>query len=356
MRHGFGRRELPPATKKVLSLEEFPVGQDVDFEQWILEHGDRNDPMIRDVIRTILRERREEDPSNGASPLGDLGLHGVFVLCVENLRGVRPGRRAFALRGVAWKAVLLLVVFVASLVGQVWFMDVTGAAGRSDLWPEMVFVPWCEPLAVVVLFVGIFSPFVALGVGALLPRWWPVTMACSVSTMVGVGALLGGEVGRAWLWDRYVATGLRPVDGFVDLSSYDHRPVALYWNPVGPWWPLGLAAGVLLVGGFLLMARERLFGNVFVWLFDRVVFGSGVVCAVASVGLFLAGHGLGDSMVVLVVAALVVGLLVLPLDVLAVVTCVEKRRGAEGEWLAAFALVSEMVFVVGVCVGLAAMI
>lgn len=91
---------------KELSEDE----SDEEFRQFLLAKGDRNDPAVRDMLKTIDRDRYERSAANGGPTL-EYESHGLFALTVPHLHGPRPGRRAFGMRGVVLKSLWFLFVF-----------------------------------------------------------------------------------------------------------------------------------------------------------------------------------------------------------------------------------------------------
>ena len=72
---------------------------DEEFRQFLLTKGDRNDPAVRDMLKTIDRDKYERSAANGGPTL-EYESHGLLALTVPHLHGPRPGRRAFGMRGV----------------------------------------------------------------------------------------------------------------------------------------------------------------------------------------------------------------------------------------------------------------
>ena len=103
---------------------------DEEFRQFLLAKGDRNDPAVRDMLKTIDRDRYERSAANGGPTL-EYESHGLLALTVPHLHGPRPGRRAFGMRGVVLKSLWFLSVFVVSVVVQVVFMDAAKANGAG---------------------------------------------------------------------------------------------------------------------------------------------------------------------------------------------------------------------------------
>lgn len=83
---------------------------DEEFRQFLLTKGDRNDPAVRDMLKTIDRDKYERSAANGGPTL-EYESHGLFALTVPHLHGPRPGRRAFGMRGVVLKSLWFLSVF-----------------------------------------------------------------------------------------------------------------------------------------------------------------------------------------------------------------------------------------------------
>lgn len=213
---------------------------DEEFRQFLLTKGDRNDPAVRDMLKTIDRDRYERSAANGGPTL-EYESHGLLALTVPHLHGPRPGRRAFGMRGVVLKSLWFLSVFVVSVVVQVVFMDAAKANGSGDWWPLMA-VPNVGVFVIVFASMAL-SPFIVYAIGSLWPRLTvPFVMFASLA-MLAVGSFVGQEVGRRWLWDRYVATGLLKPGDFVDWSS-DRLPAPLAQPASGGWWVIGLVAGV----------------------------------------------------------------------------------------------------------------
>ena len=91
---------------------------DEEFRQFLLAKGDQNDPAVRDMLKTIDRDRYERSAANGGPTL-EYESHGLLALTVPHLHGPRPGHRAFGMRGVVLKSLWFLSVFVVSVVVQV---------------------------------------------------------------------------------------------------------------------------------------------------------------------------------------------------------------------------------------------
>lgn len=83
---------------------------DEEFRQFLLTKGDRNDPAVRDMLKTIDRDKYERSAANGGPTL-EYESHGLLALTVPHLHGPRPGRRAFGMRGVVLKSLWFLSVF-----------------------------------------------------------------------------------------------------------------------------------------------------------------------------------------------------------------------------------------------------
>ena len=320
---------------------------DEEFRQFLLAKGDQNDPAVRDMLKTIDRDRYERSAANGGPTL-EYESHGLLALTVPHLHLPRPGQRAFMVRGVVLKSLWFLFVFVVSVVVQVVFMDVAKANGSGDWWPLMA-VPNVGVFVIVFASIAL-SPFIVYAIGSLWPRLTvPFVMFASLA-MLAVGSFVGQEVGRRWLWDRYVATGLLKPGDFVDWSS-DRLPAPLAQPASGGWWVIGLVAGVLLVSGSLFLCREDRHRGSNI-LPRYISYGGGVVGLVAAIGIALTRHVSGFALVAAPFIALFVGLLWFPLDLAAACFCVDNRRESCGEWPAAFWLTAEALFVIGVCTAL----
>lgn len=227
-------------------------------------------------------------------------------------------------------------------------MDVAKANGSDDWWPLMA-VPNVGVFVIVFASMAL-SPFIVYAIGSLWPRLTvPFVMFASLA-MLAVGSFVGQEVGRRWLWDRYVATGLLKPGDFVDWSS-DRLPAPLAQPASGGWWVTGLVAGVLLVSGSLFLYREDRHRGSNI-LPRYISYGGGVVGLVAAIGIALTRHVSGFALVAAPFIALFVGLLWFPLDLAAACFCVDNRRESCGEWPAAFWLTAEALFVIGVCTAL----
>ena len=320
---------------------------DEEFRQFLLAKGDQNDPAVRDMLKTIDRDRYERSAANGGPTL-EYESHGLLALTVPHLHGPRPGRRAFGMRGVVLKSLWFLFVFVVSVVVQVVFMDAAKANGSGDWWP-LAAVPNVGVFVIVFASIAL-SPFIVYAIGSLWPRLTvPFVMFASLA-MLAAGSFVGQEVGRRWLWDRYVATGLLKPGDFVDWSS-DRLPAPLAQPASGGWWVIGLVAGVLLVSGSLFLYREDRYRGSNI-LPRYISYGGGVVGLVAAIGIALTRHVSGFALVAAPLVALFVGFLWFPLDLAAACFCVDNRRESCGEWPAAFWLTAEALFVIGVCTAL----
>lgn len=253
---------------------------DEEFRQFLLTKGDRNDPAVRDMLKTIDRDKYERSAANGGPTL-EYESHGLFALTVPHLHGPRPGRRAFGMRGVVLKSLWFLFVFVVSVVVQVVFMDAAKANGSGDWWP-LAAVPNVVVFALVFTSMAL-SPFLMLLFGGIWPRLWGLSILFGSLAMLAVGSFVGQEVGRRWLWDRYVATGLLKPGDFVDWSS-DRLPAPLAQPASGGWWVIGLVAGVLLVSGSLFLYREDRYRGSNI-LPRYISYGGGLVGLVAAIGI-----------------------------------------------------------------------
>ena len=287
--------------------------------------SDQNNPVVRDMLKTVEKDIRGRSSANGGPTL-EYESHGLFALTVPHLHGPRPGRRAIGMRGVVLKSLWFLFVFVVSVVVQVVFMDAAKANGSGDWWP-LAAVPNVGVFVIVFASIAL-SPFI----------------------VYAAGSFVGQEVGRRWLWDRYVATGLLKPGDFVDWSS-DRLPAPLAQPASGGWWVTGLVAGVLLVSGSLFLYREDRHRGSNI-LPRYISYGGGVVGLVAAIGIALTRHVSGFALVAAPLVALFVGFLWFPLDLAAACFCVDNRRESCGEWPAAFWLTAEALFVIGVCTAL----
>lgn len=309
--------------------------------------SDQNNPVVRDMLKTVEKDIRDRSSANGGPTL-EYESHGLFALTVPHLHGPRPGRRAFGMRGVVLKSLWFLFVFVVSVVVQVVFMDAAKANGSGDWWP-LAAVPNVVVFALVFTSMAL-SPFLMLLFGGIWPRLWGLSILFGSLAMLAVGSFVGQEVGRRWLWDRYVATGLLKPGDFVDWSS-DRLPAPLAQPASGGWWVTGLVAGVLLVSGSLFLYREDRHRGSNI-LPRYISYGGGVVGLVAAIGIALTRHVSGFALVAAPFIALFVGFLWFPLDLAAACFCVDNRRESCGEWPAAFWLTAEALFVIGVCTAL----
>lgn len=167
--------------------------------------SDQNNPVVRDMLKTVEKDIRGRSSANGGPTL-EYESHGLLALTVPHLHGPRPGHRAFGMRGVVLKSLWFLSVFVVSVVVQVVFMDAAKANGAGDWWP-LAAVPNVGVFVIVFASIAL-SPFIVYAIGSLWPRLTvPFVMFASLA-MLAAGSFVGQEVGRRWLWDRYVATGL----------------------------------------------------------------------------------------------------------------------------------------------------
>ena len=65
--------------------------------------SDQNNPVVRDMLKTVEKDIRGRSSANGGPTL-EYESHGLFALTVPHLHGPRPGRRAFGMRGVVLKS------------------------------------------------------------------------------------------------------------------------------------------------------------------------------------------------------------------------------------------------------------
>lgn len=309
--------------------------------------SDQNNPVVRDMLKTVEKDIWDRSPANGGPTL-EYESHGLLALTVPHLHGPRPGHREFRMRGVVLKSLWFLSVFVVSVVVQVVFMDVAKANGSDDWWPLMANTN--VGVFVLVFMLMALSPFIAYAIGSLWPRLTVPFMVFSSLAMLAAGSFVGQEVGRRWLWDRYVATGLLKPGDFVDWSA-DRLPAPLAQPASGEWWVIGLVTGVLLVSGSLFLFREDRHRGSNI-LPRYISYGGGLVGLVAAIGIALTRHVSGSALVAAPFIALFVGLLWFPLDLAAVCFCVDNHRESCGEWPAAFWLTAEALFVLGVCTAL----
>ena len=150
--------------------------------------SDQNNPVVRDMLKTVEKDIRGRSSANGGPTL-EYESHGLLALTVPHLHGPRPGQRAFMVRGVVLKSLWFLFVFAVSVVVQVVFMDVAKANGSGDWWPLMA-VPNVGVFVIVFTSIAL-SPFIVYAIGSLWPRLTvPFVMFASLA-MLAVGPVCG---------------------------------------------------------------------------------------------------------------------------------------------------------------------
>ncbi|MBT1174514.1 hypothetical protein JS530_03145 [Bifidobacterium sp. LC6] len=304
----------------------------------------------RDAIKELDDRKKEafENSAANGGPTLKYGEHGLFALSVENLRGPKPGGRVFSRKGVVLKALLFVVLFVASVVVQVAFMAVTKANGGGDWWPVAVFYS-VVPLAVVVFLLSALSPFAVLLVGSVWPRLTRVYVPLAVLAMLAGGSFVGQEIGRVWLWYMYVVPGRWPADSFVDLSSYTGQSAPLYQPSLSWAWIPGLAAGLLILVAYFVMASNS--SSVWGVPLAMVASGGGVVSLIVALGIMLSRHAGWFVMACVPVVALFAIMYAFS-ETAAIEFCVKHKREACGEWSAAFWITVELMVFLGICTAL----
>lgn len=252
--------------------------------------------------------------------------------------------RTFSLRGVYWRMGVLMVLFLADLVVQAYWVVSSHNIGYDPWWISMFGLysgSWDYPVLAFIISILGFSP--ALGMALFIPacifsqfKW---IFGASVSCILfGMARWFGRAVGKAILFAQVKSGRLENGTFYSD-------------DPTRPWkelhesdtmfhyWP-GVVFGVILVAAALVFAFKSNFHGA---LLPRFLGGAATLSSVGLIGILivqrgLSGLGLG---VVCIVGAGAMGLLFIPKEVTAMRATEERRYAPSWEWHAASILLLE---------------